>query len=186
MEGSKKLVDGIEERFGAEIASQRLTVKRAFVTAENIDQLIRDHIRGDIDLLSIDLDGNDFYVLNAIECVNPRVIVAEYNGNLGPNVDWVMKYNPKHIYDGSSYFGASLKAFEKLLKLKGYLLVGSSINGVNAFFVRDDLEYADSFLAPFSSEEHYETLNLYLSAGVNMGARKQHGPWNTSSTALQD
>ena len=89
--------------------------------------------------MSIDLDGNDYYILDAIRSISPRVIVAEYNAKFPPDIFWVMQYNEAHHWDSSDYFGASLKALADLLAARGYALVGCSVLGTNAFFVRKDL-----------------------------------------------
>jgi hypothetical protein len=72
-----------------------------------------------------------------------------------------MAYNPEWSWRGDSYYGASLKALEKLGVDKGYRLVGCSLSGVNAFFVRDDL-CGDHFHAPYTAEEHYEPPRYFL------------------------
>ena len=66
-------------------------------------------------MLSLDIDGNDYHVLEAIENLNARVVLVEYNPKYRPPVKWVMQYNPRHSYDGSDYFGSSLKSYEELL-----------------------------------------------------------------------
>lgn len=112
-----------------------------FVTAENINQLLLDNgFRGEIDLLSTDIDGNDYWVWKVINVVNPRVIVAEYNAALGLKLITI-KYNPNFRYKGDSYFGVSLAALAKLLKEKGYILVGCDRYGHDAFFVRKDVAH---------------------------------------------
>jgi hypothetical protein len=73
----------------------------------------------------------------------------------------VIPYNPTKIWDGSNYFGASLKAIEHLGRKKGYCLVGCNYTGVTAFLVRDDL-VDNSFAAPFTSENHYEAPRYFV------------------------
>ncbi len=70
-------------------------------------------------------------------------------------MSWVIPYDPKGMWDGTSHTGASLKALGELGARKGYSLVGCNISGVNAFFVRDDL-LGDHFAAPYTAENHYE------------------------------
>ena len=136
IDGSEKLINEIRKKFRDCIETQYLQAVCAFINTDNINRLIGDHFEGEIDMLSIDLDGNDFYILNAITCISPRLIVVEYNARKGPSIDWVMNYNPSHVWDRKSdYFGASLKAFEYLLRRRGYSLVGCSTSGINAFFV---------------------------------------------------
>jgi hypothetical protein len=108
------------------------------VTAENINGLLLDNnIRGEIDLFSLDIDGNDYWVWKAIEAIRPRVIVAEYNASLGLR-PITIKYKPDFRYQGDLYFGASLTVLAKLAKEKGYILIGCDRYGHDGFFVRKD------------------------------------------------
>lgn len=146
------------------IDSGRLQIRKAHVTPDNINQLIGADIgEQEIDLLSVDIDGNDFHVLNAIDCIDPRVVVVEYNAKFPPPVTYCMEYDPHHAWDGSDHFGASLKWFELKMADRGYRLVGCNLTGTNAFFVRDDL-VGDGFLAPFTAERHYQPARYELSA----------------------
>lgn len=125
-----------------------------FVTAENINGLLLDNnFQGEIDLLSMDIDGNDYWVWKAVNVVNPRVVVAEYNATLGLK-PITIKYNPNFHYRRDSYFGASLAALVKLLKEKGYILVGCDRYGHDAFFVRKDAAQ-DKFVELSPEEAFY-------------------------------
>lgn len=111
-----------------------------FITKENILEIFSQaKVPKDLDLLSIDIDGNDYWVWEELREYKARVVVIEYNSKYLPHEDWTMPYNPKHIYDGSSYFGASLLSLKKLGEKLGYKLVSCDNMGVNAFFVREDL-----------------------------------------------
>jgi len=116
----------------------------SFITRENINQLIEGHgISGDIGLLSVDIDGNDYWVWKAIDVISPRIVVIEYNSRFGAGRAVTIPYDEQFVrhqahYSGL-YFGASLKALVNLGKQKGYAFVGCCSNGVNAFFVRKDL-----------------------------------------------
>ncbi len=90
----------------------------------------------DFDLLSIDIDGNDFWIWQAIERHRPRIVVIEYNPYYTPPERWVMRHDPDHQWDGSSYYGASLESLCALGQSKGYELVCCDDMGNNAFFVR--------------------------------------------------
>ena len=96
----------------------------------------------EVDLLSIDLDGNDYWIWEALE-MSARLVVIEYNPSPGKHRTVTIPYNPdfkwKSEYSGF-YFGASLAALEILGKKKGYRLIGCDPVGVNAFFLRDDIE----------------------------------------------
>ncbi len=114
------------------------------------------------DLLSIDVDLNTYWLCKAITNYEPRVVVVEYNALFPPPVEWVVRYDPMSAWDGTCYFGASLKSLENLGTLKGYRLVGCDVTGVNAFFVRQDL-VEDKFLRPFTAENHYEPMRYLQS-----------------------
>lgn len=113
----------------------------AWITAENIDRLIIDNgFTGEIDLLSLDIDGMDYWIWKAIDCINPRVVVLEYNNLWSSDKAVTIPYQPDFVAEysqfGSDYCGASLAAFVKLGKEKGYRLVGCNRYGFNAFFIR--------------------------------------------------
>lgn len=162
IESEPNNVQSITSKFNSLILRHSLTFRQHFVTAENIENIFSDaDVPEEFDMLSIDIDGNDYWIWNAITNFHPRVIVCEYNGRFGPGIQWVMKYNPEHIWSGTSYYGASLKSLELLGKKKGYTLVGCSLSGVNAFFVRQDL-VMDQFSKNSSSENHFEPQRHFL------------------------
>jgi hypothetical protein len=158
LEGSKQCVRELSQLFEGPIKRNSLKVINAFITVDNINRLIGEEGKtiGEIDLLIIDIDGNDYHVWEAISCINPRVVVIEYNAKFPPPHEWIMPYNPKHIWDGSDLQGASLSAMEKLGNKLGYQLVGTNMNGVNAFFVRKDLT-KDLFPKPATAENLYHS-----------------------------
>ena len=144
IEGNKKLYNNakiqLKKVLGKKIKNLKLL--NIFVTKKNINQILKKYSGKEIDLLSIDIDGNDFWIWKAINCVKPRLVVIEYNSFFGPNISAAIKYNSKFSWDhynNKPYYGASLKALEKLGKQKKYSLVGVDKNGVNAFFIRNDL-----------------------------------------------
>jgi hypothetical protein len=121
-----------------------LSAVTAMITAENIDALIMSHgFAGDLGILSVDIDGNDYWVLKAISCVNPGIIIMEINGVFGDLKAITVPYRPDFTrldahYSGQ-YFGCSIEAARQLCKERGYTYLGTNTNGVNAFFVRNDL-----------------------------------------------
>jgi hypothetical protein len=118
----------------------RVGVARALVTPENVEAIFREHgVPEAPDLVSIDIDGNDYWVWEAMSS-RPRIVVVEYNGNLdtGPEVRLVQPYS-EDSWDKTDFFGASLGALESLGRRKGYRLVHTDLAGVNAFFVREEL-----------------------------------------------
>ena len=131
----QKILTGFEST----IAAGNLAVIHEFITRDNINQVILDNMaEEEIDLLSIDIDGNDYHIWRAITVMSPRVVIIEYNAKIPPTCEWVMPYCEQHIWDGGDKHGASLLSLENLGKQKGYTLVGTNISGVNAFFVRND------------------------------------------------
>ncbi len=165
IDGSTEAVHTIKNELNKIIKCGKLKVVNSFITKDNINELISREIDTDeIDLLSVDIDGNDFHIFNAITCINPRVLVIEYNAKFSSSLLFCMNYNELHIWNGDDYFGASLKFLEK--NIEGYCLVGCNITGVNAFFVREDI-VGDHFLRPFTAENHYESAKYYLSNFVS-------------------
>jgi hypothetical protein len=164
IEGDPEQVKFIKTKFSSVIATEGLRLQQAFIDADTIESLFkRNDVPTEFNLLSIDIDGNDYWVWQAIKNFSPRVVIIEYNATFGSEIPWIIKYNPSHIWDKSSYFGASLKALEQLGIQKGYRLVGCNFAGVNAFFVREDL-LSDMFLTPYTSENHFEPARYYLGA----------------------
>ena len=117
---------------------------QAWITRENVNQLVREQgFVGDIDLLSLDLDGIDYWVWEALEVIRPRVVVAETQCIWGAENAVTVPYNPnfrtEYVNGFGIYSGASLPAFVTLAARKGYRFVGVQRLGFNAFFVRNDL-----------------------------------------------
>lgn len=148
--------------FATYIASGQLRVEHAFITRDNVDDLLRKSSIGtEPDLLSIDLDGNDYHVWQAVQSISPRVVVVEYNASWFPPLSLAVTYQERFEWKENTYFGASLKALEVLAERKGYHLVGCCFAGVNAFFVRADLCGAH-FCEPYTAENHYEPARYWM------------------------
>jgi hypothetical protein len=121
-----------------------LTAVHARITRENINGLLaQSGFDEDLGLLSIDLDGIDYFVLEAIDAFRPRILICEYNALFGPDRAITVPYDAafarteKHF--SNLYWGASLGAIAGLAGRRGYRLVGTNSAGNNAFFVREDL-----------------------------------------------
>lgn len=114
---------------------------KEFIMASNIESLFDQYgVPLDVDLISIDIDYNDFYIWQAItHRFQPKVVVIECNPTHGPSEDKVVKYRPFYCGDGTNYYGASVLALYHLGQSKGYSLVYQESSGTNLFFVRDDL-----------------------------------------------
>jgi len=121
-----------------------LTAEAAFITAENInDLLLGAGFSGDVGILSIDVDGNDYWIWKAISTVRPALVICEYNavfGDLCPvTIPYSAHFRRSEAHFSHLYYGASIAALNVLATEKGYALMGSNRPGSNAFFVRDDL-----------------------------------------------
>lgn len=113
-----------------------------FLTKDNIAQCFEENnIPKDMDLLSIDIDSNDYYLRDALRDYSPRVVISEYNGCFDGNTEHVMPYNEDYRWSGmdDKQYGASLKSITKQAEDFGYDLVYCESQGVNAFFVRSDI-----------------------------------------------
>ncbi len=122
-----------------------LKAVQAFIDRDNINKIIAENgIKGEIGILSIDIDGNDYWVWEAIDVVSPAIVIIEYNSRFGKDKAVTIPYNPSFVRSKAHYSmlyaGASLKALYDLGKAKGYSFVGSNSAGNNAFFVRSDLK----------------------------------------------
>jgi len=136
-----------------------LTAVSAFVTADNVNDLIQSaEIAGDIGLLSVDVDGVDYWLLEAIDVIRPRIIVIEYNAVFGHEARVTVPYRADFVasqaHRSGIYFGASLAALVHLAGDKGYIFVGCESHGANAFFVRADA--ADSLKAVSVADGYVE------------------------------
>jgi hypothetical protein len=120
-----------------------LTAVGTFVTAENIDQLLSEYnFTGEIGLLHIDIDGNDYWVWNAISVVNPVIVIVEYNSLFGYDKPWTVPYDASFVRSKAHYsnlfYGTSLLSICDLANEKGFSFIGCNSNGNNAYFVRND------------------------------------------------
>ena len=120
-----------------------LQARCTWITRENIDALLQSAGFGeDVGLLSIDIDGNDYWIWEAIQSIRPAIVVVEYNSLLGLRpiaVPYREDFDRADAHYSNLYYGASLGALHHLAQKKGYLLLGSNILGHNAFFVRADI-----------------------------------------------
>lgn len=186
IEGSERRVASAKKHLAQPIAERRLQLVQQLITAPKIDAVLQRLAPPEpVDLLSIDLDGNDYHILSAIRSVQPRVIVAEYNAKFPPDVTWIMEYDESHRWDSTDYFGSSLKALETLLGGRRYSLVGCNLIGSNAFFVRRDLAADPPFCSPFTAENHYEPPRYFLLPAFDSGFPPGFGPYRTQDALEQ-
>jgi hypothetical protein len=142
LDGSEKNIDFIKKDFI--YWKYDITAKNSFITKDNINDLISNYTKTeDIGLLSVDIDGNDYWVWEAINCIKPRIVICEYNSAFGSEKKLTIPYKENFIrseeHYSELYFGASLAAFCDLATKKGYQFVGTTSAGVNAYFVRNDV-----------------------------------------------
>ncbi len=149
---------------------KNLKFVKSWITKDNINAIISSNLyflnnemkssKNEIDLLSIDLDGNDFYIWEAVlsSGFEPKIIIAEYNGTLGPRANWRMRYEPSNNWKSrnDNYFGASFLSLVKLFKKYNYFpLCCNSDTGVNLFLVRRE------FLNNFKEIEFTNLIDIY-------------------------
>jgi hypothetical protein len=113
-----------------------------FISKENINQLIKDNgFIGEIGLLHIDIDGNDYWVWDAIDVIRPDIVIMEYNSVFGWEHPWTIPYNNRFTrfsgHFSGLYFGASLLALCDLANVKGYSFIGCNSSGNNAYFIKN-------------------------------------------------
>jgi hypothetical protein len=142
-----------------------LTAVSAFVTAENVSSIIKSAgFDTPVGILSIDIDGVDYWVLKQLLWLKPDIIICEYNAVMGDLYPMTIPYNPefdRRTVPGASrlYYGASIQAFVSLLQ--GYTLAGTAVAGGNAFFVRNEIfgaiaaRIADTYPRPSLFRESY-------------------------------
>lgn len=143
------------------------------ITRDNINPILA-MLAGDdaagIDLLSIDIDGIDYWVLDAVEGVRPRVLVLEYNAVFGPDRAVTVPYDDtfdRFAWNADGlYFGASLAALERLAAGKGYRLLGTESSGTNAFFV--DAGIAAPSLPTVTAAQCWHPMAFWTSRGRTM------------------
>jgi len=124
--------------------TRRLRVAEAFIDRDNVNGVLTAHgATGELGLLSVDIDGNDYWVFDAINCVAPAIAIVEYNYRFGPTAAVTIPYDPAYRRSQSSpswlVTGASLQAIANAAARKDMAFVGCNSFGNNAFFVRRDL-----------------------------------------------
>jgi hypothetical protein len=173
------------ERAFRYLGRRDIAVQRAWIDRDNIDSLIARRLgAGEIDILSIDVDGNDYWLWQAIVSVSPRIVAIEYNAGFGAERAVTVVYDPAfdrgnklppdaphYAYAPRIYYGASLAALEKLGAAKGYSLICCEEMGVNAFFVRNDL--LKGGLVPCTARECFRSHRRSLNRGVTQAMQEE-------------
>ena len=148
--------------------SKRLKFKKIWITKDNIVSLLEDALKYNdtkkIDLISLDLDGNDYYLIKEILSNNyePKIFIAEYNGKFIPPIEFKINYDENFTWKGDDYFGASLQTLNNLFKSYDYKLVCcNSATGANAFFVHN--KFAEKF-----ADVPTDIRNIYVPPNYNL------------------
>jgi hypothetical protein len=165
-----------------------INLQQEWITAENIQELFAKYnVPEEFDLLSIDIDFNDFYVWrNVLKKYRPRVAVIEYNATHLPHEDKIVVYNPAQGWDTTNYFGASILSLFKLARHHGYSLVYADNRGVNLFFIRDDVlqKSGASFLHVNDVSKIYKFPGYGIGPNGGHGADPQNRPFATADAIL--
>ena len=133
-------------------------VMQEHITADNINKLFAKYnVPGKFDLLSLDIDGNDYWVWKALE-YEPRVVVIEFNGTIPPYESKTIKYNPEHTWGKNDYYGASFTALKKLGETKGYTLV-YQLGCTNMFFVKSGLTPSLHYGITYQTNQYHPKAN---------------------------
>jgi len=164
------MVDADEQRLAEARRRFRyadVTFANCFVTRENVDSFLAENgIRGDIDLMSIDIDGNDFWLWERVTAVTPRLVIIEYNSYFGPDKSLVVPYSDdfdRHKYT-NFFYGASIQAMTKLAARKGYRLIATEPRGHNAYFLRNDVAQSIPAADPATAWRLLDKYELRVSA----------------------
>lgn len=175
MDGSSENIDYIKND---EIYWQYdLQAKHAFIDVENVNDLIASAgFSEELGLLHIDIDGNDYWVWQAVKCVNPIIVIVEYNSLFGPDNAWSTPYDARFVRSKFHYsnlcYGSSLTSLCDMAEEKGYYFVGSNSAGNNAYFIRKDkisgfkpLTASEGYVASQFKESRDENGRLTFSRG---------------------
>ena len=178
------VIDGSEKNISTIKNSElywkhELTAACNFITKENINDIIKEHgFEQKIDLLHIDIDGNDYHIWEAIQCISPTLVIMEYNSIFGSDKPWTIPYNPQFergkAHYSHLYCGASLLSLCDLANEKGYVFIGTNSAGNNAYFVKKGKEKnlqtytcETGFVASKFRESRDENGQLNFLAGQN-------------------
>ncbi len=170
------LMDGSEENVSffnytaKKLGIERVKAVQTFITRDNLEDLITGNgVPRDIDFLSLDVDGNDYWFWQELTCIAPRVVCIEYNAGIGPDLSWTVPYDDEFEryakHPGGFFHGASLTALESLGKSKGYYLIGCDLTGTNAYFLRNDIRIEG--VPALTPREAYRPHANWLGRGIS-------------------
>jgi len=179
IEGDKNLCQRLEQLVSG--FNLGVTIRQQFVTMQNIPKLVESLLYKDPDLFSLDIDGNDYYILKTLLEYNlkPKIIIVEYNSAFGPDKAQTIPYDDSfHYLDAHAsglYYGVSIQAWKNLLCSKNYQFITVDANGVNAIFA-DKTAFAPEFLSGIKPK--YFTENFYQ--------LKKYGTWEKQNQQICD
>ena len=129
----------------------KVKIKNFKITKDNINNIVYENDTDLIDFFSLDVDGNDYWILKALNLSRINVVCCEYNHWLGKNVKKTIPYNDEHKFQDDGYYGASLRAINDLLDNKGFDLIAVDSSGTNAFFINKKFSNKFDKLSPVTS-----------------------------------
>lgn len=168
MDGSNNNIENLKKQ--DYFWKYNLIAKDVFITKDNINNLLLEqNINPNIGLLHIDLDGNDYYIFDEINCINPNILILEYNSLFGIDreisVPYREDFNRTKAHYSNLFFGASLKALHSLAYKKGFIFIGCNQAGNNAYFIRKDK--INSKIKEVSLEDGYVISKFRESRDIN-------------------
>ena len=184
IEGSNHYVDKIKKQ--RTYWQNDVKAIQAFVNKDNINDVIKKNINEkNIGLLSIDIDGNDYWVLEKIDILSPTFIVCEYNSIFGDifkiSIPYLENFDRNRYHYSNLFFGASLNSFRSMLEKKGYVFLGTSSTGINAFFVKK--EYNSIFKTIIKHNKAYPAV---VREGRNKNGKLTYENLPKSLTVIKD
>jgi hypothetical protein len=150
-----------------------LNAIHAFIDVDNINELFSiSNFGTQIGILSIDIDGNDYWVWDKIQITKPVIVICEYNavfGDLNPiTIPYNSEFQRTNYSDTNLYFGASIQALINLAEKKGYEFIGTNSHGCNAFFIDKNYSHnitdkiSDKYIFPSKFREARNAKNELL------------------------
>lgn len=166
VEGDSKYCKIIEKELNGNSFKNKLLIVNSFIQRDNIVKTFKESFAffemNELDLFSLDIDGNDFYILEELfsNSIFPKVICVEYNAKFPPPHKLKIQYNKSHVWDQTDYMGCSLQEYVDLFTTFNYTLLCCNIPGINAFFIRNDFA---SLFKKYPVSEIYQPYRYYLS-----------------------
>lgn len=167
IDGSKSNIDFIKS--DNIYWQHNLTALHSFITKRNINALISENIQSEeVGILSIDIDGNDYWIWQELQCIKPYIVVAEFNNLFGKDLAVTVPYQEDFsrgaAHSSHLFFGCSLKALVQLAKEKGYFFIGCNSKCMNAFFVRNEFK---EYISERTIEEEFQETTIRESRSPN-------------------